>query len=63
MREEFEKLVAAGKLQRLGMISYSRGHITVVDRPALERHVCECYTVIKGETEHLWAASPARLGE
>lgn len=52
---------AAGKLQRLGMISYSRGHITVVDRPALERHVCECYAVIKGETEGLWSASTAKL--
>jgi len=41
---------AAGKLQRLGAISYSRGHITVVDRPTLEHHTCECYTVIKRET-------------
>lgn len=47
---------AAGKLQRLGMISYSRGHITVLDRPALEDHVCECYTVIKRETERLLAS-------
>ena len=50
---------AAGKLQRLGMINYSRGHITVVDRPALERHVCECYTVIKRETERI--LPPSRL--
>jgi len=44
---------AAGNLQRLGMINYSRGHITVVDRPALERHVCECYAVVKRQTDHL----------
>jgi len=44
---------AAGKLQRLGMISYHRGCITVLDRPALESHVCECYRVIKQETERL----------
>ncbi|HSG24152.1 MAG TPA: Crp/Fnr family transcriptional regulator [Azonexus sp.] len=51
---------AAGKLQRLGMISYNRGHITVLDRPALEDHVCECYAVIKRETERLWSSpSPA----
>jgi len=34
---------AAGRLQRLGYISYSRGRISVLDRCALERHVCECY--------------------
>lgn len=44
---------AAGKLQRLGMISYRRGHITVLDRAALERQVCECYAVVKRETERL----------
>lgn len=49
---------AAGRLQRLGMISYSRGHVTVVDRPALEGLACECYTVIKRETERLLPVSP-----
>ena len=44
---------AACKLQRLGMISYSRGHITVLDRAALESHVCECYAVVRRETERL----------
>lgn len=48
---------AAGKLQRLGMIRYSRGHITVVDRSALEDHACECYSVIKRETERLLPAT------
>ena len=44
---------AAGKLQRLGVIEYSRGLITVLDRPKLERLSCECYAVVKKETERL----------
>jgi len=44
---------AVGKLQRLGVISHSRGHITVLDRPALERLSCECYAVVKMETDRL----------
>jgi CRP-like cAMP-binding protein len=38
---------AAGKLQRAGAISYSRGLITVIDRPKLEQMVCECYAVVR----------------
>ena len=44
---------AAGRLQRAGLIRYSRGHITVVDRPGLERAVCECYGVVKREFDRL----------
>lgn len=44
---------AAGKLQRAGMIEYSRGHIHVLDRLALEHHVCECYQVVKKEFDRL----------
>ena len=44
---------AAGKLQRAGLIHYSRGHITVVDRPGLEARVCECYQVVKKEFDRL----------
>jgi CRP-like cAMP-binding protein len=44
---------AAGKLQAAGLITYSRGHITVVDRPGLEAHVCECYAVVKRESDRL----------
>jgi CRP-like cAMP-binding protein len=44
---------AAGKLQRLGVIEYRRGHITVKDRPRLERLSCECYQVVKDETRRL----------
>ena len=44
---------SAGKLQKLGLIQYNRGHITVVDRPALEAHACECYAVVKKEFDRL----------
>jgi CRP-like cAMP-binding protein len=40
---------AAGKLQDAGLISYSRGCLTVLDRPGLEARVCECYEVVKKE--------------
>lgn len=49
---------AAGRLQRLGLIRYSRGRITVVDREALEHRACECYGVVKGETERLLPPLP-----
>jgi CRP-like cAMP-binding protein len=39
--------VAAGHLQDLGLIRYSRGHITIVDREGLEGMVCECYDIVK----------------
>ena len=44
---------AAGRLQAAGMIKYSRGHITVVDRPGLEARTCECYAVVKKESDRL----------
>jgi len=44
---------AAGKLQDQGLIRYSRGHITVLDRPGLEARVCECYAVVKKEYDRL----------
>ena len=44
---------AAGKLQKAGLILYSRGHITVLDRPGLEERVCECYQVVKSESDRL----------
>jgi len=49
---------AAGKLQEAGLIRYSRGRITVVDRPKLEKRVCECYSVVKREMDRLL---PARI--
>jgi CRP-like cAMP-binding protein len=47
---------AAGKLQKLGVIRYSRGKITVLDRPKLERLSCECYAVVKRESDRLEGA-------
>ena len=44
---------AAGKLQKLGVIQYARGRITVLDRPKLEKLCCECYAVVKKETDRL----------
>lgn len=44
---------AAGKLQKLGIIEYYRGHITVRDRARLEQICCECYAVVKKETDRL----------
>ena len=43
----------AGNLQRAGLISYRRGHITVIDRSGLETRVCECYAVVKNEFDRL----------
>lgn len=44
---------AAGKLQRAGLIEYSRGHIKILNRPGLEKRVCECYKVVKAEFDRL----------
>ena len=44
---------AALTLQRAGLIRYARGHITVLDRPGLERRTCECYAVVKKEYDRL----------
>jgi CRP-like cAMP-binding protein len=44
---------SAGKLQRLGAICYNRGQITVLDRQKLEQLSCECYSVVKRETDRL----------
>lgn len=48
---------AAGKLQDEGLISYSRGHIKVLDRSRLEKRVCECYRVVKNESERIMPVS------
>jgi CRP-like cAMP-binding protein len=44
---------AAGRLQESGLIRYQRGQIAVLDRPGLERRVCECYAVVKRECDRL----------
>jgi CRP-like cAMP-binding protein len=50
---------AAGQLQKAGLISYRRGHITVLDRAALEQRACECYAVVKNEYDRLLPAITA----
>ena len=47
------------KLQKAGLIRYSRGRITVLDRPGLEEATCECYAVVKTEYDRLLPATPA----
>ena len=44
---------AALKLQEAGLIRYSRGRITILDRPGLEARTCECYKVVKNEYDRL----------
>jgi CRP-like cAMP-binding protein len=45
--------LTANQLKRQGLIKYSRGHVTVLDRPGLERRSCECYAVSKREFDRL----------
>ena len=49
---------AAGKLQAAGLIHYSRGKITVLDRHELEQRACECYAVVKRESDRLLSPTP-----
>jgi CRP-like cAMP-binding protein len=51
---------AAGKLQKLGVIRYIRGHITVTDRPKLEQLCCECYSVVKRESDRIESMAAIR---
>ena len=50
---------AAMQLQAAGIIRYTRGKISVLDRPALERRTCECYAVVKKEYDRLLPAQMA----
>ena len=51
---------AAGKLVKLGVIRYARGRITVLDRPKLEQLCCECYAVVKNESDRLLSEAAPR---
>ncbi len=51
---------AAGNLQRAGLISYRRGHISVLDRSGLEVLACECYAVVRQELRRLMADAEYR---
>ena len=50
---------AVNKLQRAGIVRTTRGHIFVSDRQGLERHVCECYAIVKNESDRLLHAQMA----
>ena len=49
------------KMQALGLLTHKRGRITVIDRPGLERASCECYGVVKAETDRLLPQRDALL--
>jgi CRP-like cAMP-binding protein len=49
---------AARQLQRDGLIRYARGHIRILDRPGLERRVCECYATVTKEYSRLLRDAP-----
>jgi CRP-like cAMP-binding protein len=52
--------VVAGTLQKAGLLTYRRGHVTVVDRQALEQAACECYRVATELLRRVTAARPGR---
>jgi CRP-like cAMP-binding protein len=49
-----EVIAAFGSLRSAGLLRYSQSHITVVDRAGLEARSCECYGVVKRESERLF---------
>ena len=53
---------AAGHLQEAGLIHYSRGHISVLDRVGLEQRSCECHAVVKKEYDRLLPQAPQEPG-
>jgi CRP-like cAMP-binding protein len=53
---------AAGKLRQAGVISYRRGHISVLERSGLETRACECYAVVKKELARLLSDVQYRQG-
>jgi CRP-like cAMP-binding protein len=54
--------LAAGELQRAGLIRYTRGRVTILDHAGLLKRSCECYAVSKREFDRLLGASVTRLG-
>lgn len=44
----------AGKLQKAGLISYSRGQMQIINRSSLEASACDCYALVKSEFERLF---------
>lgn len=54
--------VAAGMLQKAGLIRYSRGHMTILDRPGLEAAACECYQIVREQFDSMPGAEDATAG-
>ena len=54
--------IAAGALQRAGLIRYKRGHVTILDRPGLEQRSCECYEISKREFDRLLGRESTAYG-
>jgi CRP-like cAMP-binding protein len=50
--------IAAGALQKAGIISYARGEITIIDRERLEQASCACYGIVQGEFERVLGKMP-----
>jgi CRP-like cAMP-binding protein len=48
--------LAASALKKHGVIDYSRGVVTILDRPGLQRHACECYGIVGSQFEDLRAS-------
>jgi CRP-like cAMP-binding protein len=54
--------IAAGALQRAGLIRYKRGHVTVLDRAGLQMRSCECYEISKREFDRLLGSESVDFG-
>jgi CRP-like cAMP-binding protein len=52
---------ATGVLDDAGLVDYRNGEITVLDRPGVERRTCECYGVVKRESDRLLPLSAATV--
>ncbi|MGI4830643.1 MAG: Crp/Fnr family transcriptional regulator [Janthinobacterium lividum] len=52
--------IAAGTLQRRGLISYQRGHVTILNRPLMEHAACDCYTMLREVYQRTFPDKSAR---
>ncbi len=52
---------AAGALQKAGLISYTKGHVTIRNREGLERMACECYDAVRSNLEDAFRSLPGAL--
>ena len=53
--------IAAGMLQKAGLIHYARGRVTITDRPGLEAASCECYRIVRHQFARLLGPGAAKL--